>query len=153
LKLNPNKTSNTPSGGFRAQPRKIRLVGRPKNQRDAEDQKGRRQRAQNQILDARLQGLQARALKTDQDIETDRDQFQRDEDHHKIIGRGREHHARQGHQHDDIKFPDAHRHPLRAFVGHEQDKNRRHQENALEKNGQPVLRQHDARRRRAARLD
>ena len=64
----------------------VQLAGRSENQRDAEHHEGRRQRAENQVLDARFERRQPTALETGEDVKRDGDEFHRDEQQAEIIG-------------------------------------------------------------------
>ena len=70
----------------------------PIHQCDAINQKGRREGAQDQVFDPRLQRDGLMPLETGQDVKGDGDQFQGNKEQGKMISRCRKHHARKREQ-------------------------------------------------------
>ena len=74
---------------------KIGRVRHAKNQGDPINHERRRERAENQILDARFQRAEPAALEAGQNIKGDRDQLQGHKNQNEIIGRSGQHHSGQ----------------------------------------------------------
>jgi len=86
-------------------------------------------------------------VKTDQDVKADRNHFQRHENHHKIIGRGGEHHPRQRQQDNGVKFADAHRNSPAELHAHQDHKDGADQKEPFEKERKAVLDEHSMKTR------
>jgi hypothetical protein len=98
----------------------VQFAGRSPNQRDAEHEKRRRQRAENQVFHARLKRRDFPALKTDEDIKRDGDEFDGNEQHHEIVGRRGKQHSRQREHDERIVFGNAGSDAVGKFHRHEQ---------------------------------
>ena len=120
----------------------IQFAGRSPDQRDAEHHERRRQRAEDQIFHARFERHEPAALKTDQDVKRDRDEFDGNEQHREIVRRRGKQHSRQREHDERIIFADARRDAVGKFHRHEQHENGRDEEKAFEEQRQRVFDEH-----------
>ena len=127
----------------------IQFARRSPHQRNAEHEKCRRQRAENQIFHAGFERNQPPALKTRQHVKCDGNQFDGNKEHHKIVGRRRKQHSRQRENDERIVFTDACGNAARlgeAWVGkfhrHEQHQNRGDKEVSFKKDRQRIFHKH-----------
>ena len=76
-------------------------------QAEAEEQKGRRHSAEEEIFQRGFRGSRALLVERGEDVEREAQQFQRDENHQQILGADEEHHADGREQDEQNEFADV----------------------------------------------
>ena len=82
----------------------LRRAGRPVQQAHAVQQHGRREHAEQVVLDAGLVRLDVTLAPRGQHVGRDRQQLERHEDAHEVARRGHHHHAEHAAQHQDVEL-------------------------------------------------
>ncbi len=85
----------------------VEVAGHTEDEGDSEDEEGGGEGAEDEVFRARLEGYQAITLEADEDIESDRDEFDAHEQEGEIIGGGGGHHAGEGEELQRVIFRHA----------------------------------------------
>ena len=108
--------------------RQRRIARHAVEQNDAEQQNARTQRTHDQIFEPGLEGERIGARIAHQNVEPDRDGFERHEQHHKMIGLRQQHHRTGHHERDHKKLHLGHLLPLQRHDPQHTHTDRRQQE-------------------------
>ena len=95
----------------------VELSGHAIDPRDAVDEEAGGEGTEDEIFRSGLEAGFATAQVGDEDVEGDGDEFERDEDHHEVDGRGHPHEAGAGEDGEDVEFPESGAAALGGHVG------------------------------------
>jgi len=113
-------------------------TGQPKNVGDAHDEKRGGEAAKDQIFYAGLQRHDIAALISDEDVEGDGDELERDEEENEIVGRGEQHQTDRGEKRQYDKFTAAAGKRVLYLVAHPDDQCRDREKKEMEELGRAV---------------
>ena len=111
------------------------------DQRQPVDQRGRAHRADHQVLQPRLQRALAPELRGTEHVERDRQQLEPDEQGHQVLGRDEDRHAQDAEQDERVVLAMARGAGRRLPQRQDHGGDRRHREDHVEHQRQPVHRQ------------
>ena len=95
----------------------IRVSGHAEDPRDAVNEEPGGEGAEHEVFCPRFEAVPVAAQVGDEDVETDGDQFQRDEDHHEILRGGHPHEAGAGEDRDRVELAEPGAAPFGGEIG------------------------------------